>query len=69
MLARLSPDELRRYEVYRRSRLDRAAVRKIMAQVAGPGVPDSAVTAMMGMAKVFVGEVVEQGTCRARVGC
>jgi len=40
-----------------------------MQQAAGGAVPDTAVTAVMGMAKVFVGDLVEQGTPRPRPLC
>ena len=42
---------------------------QIMQQAAGGAVPDTAVTAVMGMAKVFVGDLVEQGTPRPRPRC
>ncbi|KAL2911947.1 transcription initiation factor TFIID subunit 11 [Polyrhizophydium stewartii] len=58
LLDTFSPDQLQRYEMYRRAHLPKAAVRKFLMSVVGT-VPASAGIIVGGCAKLFVGEIVE----------
>uniref|UniRef100_A0A4X1SN94 TAFII28-like protein domain-containing protein n=1 Tax=Sus scrofa TaxID=9823 RepID=A0A4X1SN94_PIG len=65
LVASMSQEQLDRYEVYRRSAFPRATMKRLIQSVAGSSVAGSAVgqnvvIAMSGVAKVFVGEVVEE---------
>ncbi|GAA5851587.1 hypothetical protein JCM9279_006909 [Rhodotorula babjevae] len=49
-----------RYDTYRRSGLNKGSVKKVVNQVLGQSVSQSIVTVVRGVAKVFVGELVEK---------
>lgn len=59
LLGNLTEEQLDRYEVFRRSTFSKPGVKKLIQAVTGGTVSQSVTIAMSGMAKVFVGEVVE----------
>ncbi|XP_064395356.1 transcription initiation factor TFIID subunit 11-like [Halichondria panicea] len=67
LVSAFSNSQQDQYEIYRRSTFPKAAIKKIMQSVAGASVPQNAVIAMAGIAKVYVGELVEEA-CAAREG-
>lgn len=59
-MANFSEEQLNRYEIYRRSAFQKSTVKKIVQTVSNKTVSASVVIAMSGIAKVFVGEIVEK---------
>ncbi|KAG9509855.1 Transcription initiation factor TFIID subunit 11, partial [Fragariocoptes setiger] len=60
LVSNFTEDQLNRYEMYRRSAFPKASIRRIMQSITGFPVSQNVVIAMSGMAKVFVGELVEE---------
>lgn len=59
----MDEDQLERHMASRRGTLNKASVRKLINHVLSQSVNQHFVMAASGVGKVFVGEMVEQGTC------
>ncbi|CAH1785923.1 unnamed protein product [Owenia fusiformis] len=60
LVSNFSEDQLNRYEMYRRAALPKASIRKVMSTITGSVPSQNVLVAMSGIAKVFVGELVEE---------
>ncbi|GBG61603.1 hypothetical protein CBR_g22400 [Chara braunii] len=59
VLAKFTPDQMSRYECYRRSGFHRANMKRLIQNVAGCAVSVPMTIVMSGIAKLFVGDLVE----------
>ncbi|KAI6219185.1 HTAFII28-like protein region [Aphelenchoides fujianensis] len=60
LLSNFNQEQLDRYEAMRRASFPKSAVKKLIHQYTGVSVNQNVVIAIAGMAKVFVGELVEE---------
>ena len=60
VLQNFTPEQMHRYETFRRVGFSRAIVKKIMQNVLSHAANPNTVIVMGGIAKVFVGELVEE---------
>uniref|UniRef100_A0A6G1S910 Transcription initiation factor TFIID subunit 11 n=1 Tax=Aceria tosichella TaxID=561515 RepID=A0A6G1S910_9ACAR len=67
--SKMTEEELNRYEMFRRSTFPKASIKRLMQTMTGAAMSQNVVIAMSGMAKVFVGELVEEAIrIQARYG-
>eukprot|EP01089_Gocevia_fonbrunei_P013927 TRINITY_DN3689_c0_g1_i1.p1 TRINITY_DN3689_c0_g1~~TRINITY_DN3689_c0_g1_i1.p1 ORF type:complete len:210 (+),score=56.00 TRINITY_DN3689_c0_g1_i1:39-668(+) len=59
ILSKLTPDQTTRYEYFRRSTFQRAAIKRMMQTISGCSIGQRTVIVMAGITKLFVGEMVE----------
>ncbi|KAK2091551.1 transcription initiation factor TFIID subunit 11 [Saguinus oedipus] len=59
LVSSFSEEQLNRYEMYHCSAFPKAAIKRLIQSITGTSVSQNVVTAMSGISKVFVREVVE----------
>ncbi|KAF6202201.1 hypothetical protein GE061_004599 [Apolygus lucorum] len=60
LVSNFTEDQLNHYEMFRRAAFPKAAIKRLMQTLTGTSISQNVVIAMSGIAKVFVGEVVEE---------
>ncbi|XP_001952262.1 transcription initiation factor TFIID subunit 11 [Acyrthosiphon pisum] len=60
LVSNFTEEQLDRYEMFRRSVFPKAAIKRIVQTITGNSVSQNVVIAMSGIAKVFIGEIVEE---------
>ncbi|KAF5093690.1 hypothetical protein D0Z03_002315 [Geotrichum reessii] len=60
LLAHFSEDQMSRYEAFRRANLNRNAIKKLANSVLNQSISGNVAVTLSGLAKVFVGELVEK---------
>lgn len=60
LLDALTPEQSSRYDFFKRAKLNKPMVRKIVNQTLSQSVPPNVITTISGYTKVFVGELIER---------
>lgn len=61
LLDNMTPEQLQRYELYRRAHLPKPAMKRLLTSLFGQPLTPSTVIVFSGVGKLFVGEMVELG--------
>lgn len=59
LVSNFSESQLNRYEMFRRASFPKAAIRRLMQSLTGTSISQNVCIAMAGIAKYYVGEIVE----------
>ncbi|CAD5111106.1 unnamed protein product [Dimorphilus gyrociliatus] len=59
LVSNFSESQLNRYEMFRRASFPKAAIRRLMQSLTGTSISQNVCVAMAGIAKYYVGEIVE----------
>jgi len=59
LVSNFTEEQLNRYEMFRRSTFPKAGIKRLLQSIAGSTVSPNVVIAVSGIAKVFVGDIVE----------
>jgi transcription initiation factor TFIID subunit 11 len=59
LVSNFSEEQLNRYEMFRRACFPKSSIRRLMQSITGASISQNVVIAMAGIAKVFVGDLVE----------
>ncbi|KAI8975973.1 transcription initiation factor TFIID subunit 11 [Pilobolus umbonatus] len=60
LLENFSPQQLQRYEAYRRSALNRTNVKRLVSQILNQQCSQTMAFVVAGFSKVYVGEIIEK---------
>jgi transcription initiation factor TFIID subunit 11 len=66
ILDTFTPDQMARYEAYRRAGLSKPTIKKFLQSAVGAPIQASTVIVVAGAAKVFIGEITESALTIAR---
>ncbi|KAI2796448.1 transcription initiation factor TFIID subunit 11 [Blomia tropicalis] len=61
LLSNFSEEQFNRYEMYRRSRFSKSTIKRLVKQATNYSINEKVAFAIAGIAKVFVGQLVETG--------
>jgi len=58
-MQKFNPDQLDRYEMYRRSGFGKNSIKKVMQGITGSNVGQKTAIVMAGISKIYAGELIE----------
>lgn len=60
LIEAFTPEQSSRYDMFKRTKLNKATLRRIVNQTLSQSVPPAVVTTVSGFTKVFIGEIIEK---------